>query len=330
MPPTPKDNVCLVTGGAGLIGSHLVEHLVGRGDRVTVIDDLSTGRLGNLDGIDASRLTFIEGSVTERLRDLDPAAFREIYHLAAAVGVRLVISKPIGTIETNVLETSAALEFASAGGTPILLASTSEVYGKSTRVPFAESDDVVYGPPSQPRWAYACSKAIDEFLALAHHRENRLPVVVMRFFNIVGPRQVGQYGMVLPRFVAAALAGDPIEVYGDGGQTRCFCDVRDVVGVLPKLLANPACAGGVFNLGSDVPIEIAALARLVRDTLDSSSPIVNVPYEKAFGSGFDDLRHRQPDLTRIRQVIEFRPRVPLEQTIRDVAALMKPCLESTA
>lgn len=329
-PPTPNGNVCLVTGGAGLIGSHLVEHLVGRGDHVIVIDDLSTGRLCNLDGVDESRLTFIKGSVTDSVRTLEPGHVNEIYHLAAAVGVRLVISKPIGTIETNVLETSAALEFASAGGTPIFLASTSEVYGKSTQVPFAESDDVVYGPPSQPRWAYAASKAIDEFLALAHHRENELPVVVVRFFNIVGPRQVGQYGMVLPRFVGSALAGEPLEVYGDGGQTRCFCDVRDVVGVLPRLLVNPECAGGVFNLGSDVPIEIGALAELVRDTLGSRSSIVKVPYDKAFGSGFDDLRHRQPDLSRIRQVVDFSPSVPLAKTIRDVAALMKPCVESTA
>ena len=244
---SPNERVCLVTGGAGLIGSHLAEHLVRRGDRVIVIDDLSTGRRSNLAGLDASRLTFIEGKTSEALEKLDPRQVDEVYHLAAAVGVRLVISRPIGTIETNVHETSAALEFAAVAGRPILIASTSEVYGKSAQLPFSEADDVVYGPPSQPRWAYACSKAIDEFLALAHHRENGLPVVVVRFFNIVGPRQVGEYGMVLPRFVAAALAGAPIEVYGDGNQTRCFCDVRDLVGVLPRLLAEPACAGNVYN-----------------------------------------------------------------------------------
>ncbi len=313
------DRVHLVTGGAGFIGSHLVEHLLGRGDRVIVIDDLSTGRRKNLDGFDGSRLTIIEGTVSEALPGLDPSNMAGIYHLAAAVGVRLVIRQPIGTIETNVGQTSSALEFAAAGQIPILIASTSEVYGKSDRLPFAEQDDVVYGPPSQPRWAYACSKAIDEFLALAHYRQSQLPVVVTRFFNIVGPRQLGEYGMVLPRFVAAALAGDPIEVYGDGAQTRSFCDVRDVVALLPRLLEDPRCAGGVFNVGEDEPIEIGALALLVKETLGSRSPIVKVPYEQAFGPGFDDLRHRQPDLTRLRDMTGFSPAFSLEQTIRDLA-----------
>jgi UDP-glucose 4-epimerase len=319
MSSTPTERVCLVTGGAGFIGSHLVEHLVARGDRVVVVDDLSTGRRSNLAAVDGARVTFIESKVSEALPGLDPSEFDEIYHLAAAVGVRLVIRQPIGTIETNVLQTSAALEFATAGSTPILLASTSEVYGKSDRLPYAEDDDVVYGPPSQPRWAYACSKAIDEFLTLAYHQQNRLAVVVVRFFNTVGPRQVGHFGMVLPRFVAAALAGEPIEVYGDGRQTRCFCDVRDVVEVLPALLADAGCAGGVFNLGNDQPIEIRALAELVRDTLGSPSRIVTVSYERAFGPGFDDLRHRQPDLARVRAATGFSPKTPLEQTIRDLA-----------
>jgi NAD(P)-dependent dehydrogenase (short-subunit alcohol dehydrogenase family) len=211
MSSTSSQRVCLVTGGAGFIGSYLVEHLAARGDRVVVVDDLSTGRRSNLAAVDEARMTFIEETVSEALPGLDPSEFDEIYHLAAAVGVRLVIRQPIGTIETNVLQTSAALEFAAAGSTPILVASTSEVYGKAAQLPFAEDDDVVYGPPTQPRWAYACSKAIDEFLALAYHKERGLPVVVVRFFNIVGPRQVGQYGMVLPRLVAAALAGKPLE-----------------------------------------------------------------------------------------------------------------------
>ena len=333
MASTPPERVSLVTGGAGFIGSHLVERLSARGDRVIVVDDLSTGRLGNLEAVDPSRLTVIEAPVAEGLAGIDPAGVHEIYHLAAAVGVRLVISQPIGTIETNVLQTSAALEFAAAGSVPIFIASTSEVYGKSTRVPFAEDDDVVYGPPSQPRWAYACSKAIDEFLALAHHQTNGLQVVVVRFFNIVGPRQVGDYGMVLPRFVAAAVAGEPLEVYGDGRQTRCFCDVRDVVGVLPRLVADPACVGRVFNAGSDRPLAIGKLAELVRNTLGSRSPIVRVPYERAFGPGFDDLIHRQPDLTRLREAMGFAPRIPLEQTIRDLAETLNrsgaSSLEST-
>jgi UDP-glucose 4-epimerase len=315
--------VSLVTGGAGFIGSHLVEHLVRRGDHVIVLDNLSTGRRANLEGIDPARLTFVEAPVSQALRMLEPGRVDEAYHLAAAVGVRLVIERPIGTIETNVLETSAALEFASRERIPILVASTSEVYGKSTRVPFGEDDDVVYGPPAQARWAYACSKAIDEFLALAHHAQHGLPVAVVRFFNIVGPRQVGEYGMVLPRFVAAALEGRPIEVYGDGCQTRCFCDVRDAVPALPRLLEAHAGAAGVFNLGSDRPIEIRALAELVRRTLRSRSPVVYLPYEQAFGPNFDDLRHRQPDLRRIREAVGFAPRIELAQTILDVAARMR-------
>ncbi len=312
----------LVTGGAGFIGSHLVEHLVGRGDHVVVVDDLSTGRLGNLAEVDPDRVTIIDKTVAESLPGLEAAQFDAIYHLAAAVGVRLVIQEPIGTIETNVLQTSAVLAFAASAGTPILIASTSEVYGKSSRIPFTEDGDVVYGPPSQPRWAYACSKAIDEFLAMAHYRASDLHTVVVRFFNIVGPRQVGDYGMVLPRFVAAALAGRDIEVYGDGRQTRCFCDVRDVVGVLPRLLAGPDSAGGVFNLGSDELIEIGALAERVRDTLDSKSAIVRVPYEHAFGPGFDDLLQRQPDLRRLRRATQFEPRIGLERTILDLAREM--------
>ncbi|MHC4768701.1 MAG: NAD-dependent epimerase/dehydratase family protein [Planctomycetota bacterium] len=319
MSSTSSQRVCLVTGGAGFIGSYLVEHLAARGDRVVVVDDLSTGRRSNLAAVDEARMTFIEETVSEALPGLDPSEFDEIYHLAAAVGVRLVIRQPIGTIETNVLQTSAALEFAAAGSTPILVASTSEVYGKAAQLPFGEDDDVVYGPPTQPRWAYACSKAIDEFLALAYHKERDLPVVVVRFFNIVGPRQVGQYGMVLPRLVAAALAGKPLEVHGDGRQTRSFCDVRDIVGVVAALLADAGCAGGVYNVGSDEPVEIGALAQLVRDTLGSRSQITRVPYEQAFGPGFDDLRHRQPDLARLRRVTGFSPRVPLAQTIRDLA-----------
>jgi UDP-glucose 4-epimerase len=320
---TPAQRTSLVTGGAGFIGSHLVEALVRRGDRVTVIDDLSTGVKANLAGVDPARLTFIHARVCEALPSLHAAQFTEIYHLAAAVGVRLVIERPIHTIETNVHETSAVLEFASAAATRTFIASTSEVYGKSEKTPFSEDDDVTYGPTIYSRWSYACSKALDEYLALAHHHEHGLPVVIGRFFNTVGPRQVGRYGMVVPRFVAAALQDQPMEVYGDGRQTRCFCDVRDVVEVLPRLLAEPSCAGRIFNIGSDSPIEIAALAELVRSTLQSRSPIVRVPYDQAFGEGFDDLRHRRPDLRRIRAAVGFEARTPLVQTICDLAAQIK-------
>jgi UDP-glucose 4-epimerase len=320
MKPPNRQRACLVTGGGGFIGSHLVERLVARGDRVVVIDNFSTGRRSNLPDLRCDRLKLIEADVSEGVRTLEAGEFHQIYHLAAAVGVRLVIEKPIHTIETNVLETSAILEFASSAATPILVASTSEIYGKSTKTPFAEDDDVLYGPTTLHRWSYACSKAIDEYLALAHHREHGTPVTIARLFNTVGPRQVGAYGMVLPRFVAAALAGSALEVYGDGLQTRCFCDVRDVVEVLMKMLEVPGFSGRVFNVGDDRPITIHALAQLVVRVLNADSQIVNVPYEEAFGTGFDDLRDRRPDLTRLRSATGWRPQIPLEQTIRDVAA----------
>jgi UDP-glucose 4-epimerase len=259
---------------------------------------------------------------------LQAGTFDEIYHLAAAVGVRLVIEQPIHTIENNVLETSSLLEFAARTRTPFMLASTSEVYGKGLRTPFSEDDDVVYGPTIYNRWSYACSKAIDEYLALAYHRQHDLPAQIIRFFNTVGPRQVGEYGMVLPRFVAAALAGQPLEVHGDGRQSRCFCDVRDVIQILSKIMRNPSCHGRVFNLGSDQPIQISALAELVIQTLGSSSKIVHVPYEEAFGTGFDDLRDRRPDLTRVKQAAGFNPVIGLERTIRDIADDMLPSTNS--
>ncbi len=324
MKPPSSQRRCLVTGGAGFIGSHLAELLAARGHHVVVVDNLSTGRLDNLRAVDPARLTFIHHSVSEALPHFEPGEFDEIYHLAAAVGVRLVIERPIHTIETNVRESIELLRFAAEGRTPTLIASTSEVYGKGSKTPFAEDDDVVYGPTTLNRWSYACSKAIDEYLALAHHKEHGLPAVIVRFFNTIGPRQVGEYGMVLPRFVSAALAGRPIEVHGDGGQSRCFCDVRDSVHALPTMLANPACHGRVFNLGDDQPIQIRALAELVRTTVAgaTNTPIVLVPYQDAFGKNFDDLRDRRPDLTRIRQAIGFQARIPLVQTIRDLAETM--------
>ncbi len=318
-----SERVSLVTGGSGFIGSHLVERLVARGDRVLVIDNLSTGRRDNLAGVDPARVELIEADVAAGLERLSPGTVDEIYHLAAAVGVRLVIEQPIRTIETNVLETSAVLRFAAVPSTPLLLASTSEVYGKSTKTPFAEDDDVVYGPTVLHRWSYACSKAIDEYLALAYHREHGLPVTIARFFNTVGPRQLGAYGMVLPRFVAAALAGRPLEVHGDGRQTRCFCDVRDVADHLPVMIASPACTGRVLNIGHDDPISMLDLAGLVISTLGSTSSIVMVPYDEAFGAGFDDLRDRRPDLGRIRAAIGFEARIPLERTIRDLARVLR-------
>ncbi len=313
----------LVTGGAGFIGSHLTEFLTRSGSHVVVVDDMSTGSLSNLTAVDSGKLTIVDATVAAAISTLDPHEFNAIYHLAAAVGVRLVIDEPIGTIETNVLETSAILNFASVAALPILIASTSEVYGKSEKQPFAENDDVVYGCTRYSRWSYACSKAIDEYLALGHYRNSNLPVRIIRFFNTVGPRQVGHYGMVLPRFVRAALHGQAIEVYGDGKQSRCFCDVRDVVAALPKVMNEPSCAGQVFNLGNDKSISISDLAEFVCRTLGCDVPIRLIPYDQAYGPGFDDLRRRQPDLRAIQTAIGFEAAIPLEQTIRDIAEHMQ-------
>ncbi len=321
----------LVTGGAGFIGSHLVGILLERGDRVTVIDDLSTGRLSNLplnpDGAGHANLRFIRADLSDALEQFGPGErFDEIYHLAAAVGVRRVIERPIESIETNVLETAALLRFAASHGgagewlPPTLIASSSEVYGKGAKSPFLEDDDCVYGPTTALRWSYACSKALDEYLALAYHAQRGLPVVVVRLFNTVGPRQLGDYGMVLPNFVGAVLAGRAPEVYGDGAQTRCFCDVRDVAPALPRLLKQQECHGRVFNLGSDEPISILDLARRVGAALDSPIEPRLAPYDRAYAPGFEDLRQRKPDLTRVRAAIGFQPTIPLDQTIRDIAS----------
>jgi UDP-glucose 4-epimerase len=315
----------LVTGGAGFIGSHLVERLMARGDRVTVVDNLSTGRRGNLPESHPF-LRFIEADLAEALRAFGKGeAFEEIYHLAAAVGVKLIVDEPIRSIDTNIEQTAELFRFAASRATrpQVLIASSSEVYGKASKSPFAEDDDVVYGPTTVARWSYACSKAIDEYLAIAYHRQVGLASVVVRFFNTVGPRQVGTYGMVLPRFVGAALAGQDLVIHGDGTQTRCFGDVRDVSGALPLLLANAKCHGRVFNLGSDRPISIADLAALVVRVLGSSSKVRRIPYDEAYGPGFEDLRQRQPDLARVREAIAFRALTPLEQTIRDIADTMR-------
>lgn len=314
----------LVTGGAGFIGSHLTELLLGRGDHVTIIDDLSTGRRTNLP-INHPRMRFIQGELRATISNLDSGErFDEVYHLAAAVGVRLVIDEPIDSIRTNVEGTADLLRFVleRAGNhtpPPTLIASSSEVYGKSEKVPFGEDDDVVYGPTTRTRWSYAASKAIDEHLALAYHAKHGLRAVVARLFNTTGPRQVGNYGMVLPTFVAAALNNDDLPVYGDGQQVRCFCDVRDVVRAMPALLGQPACWGRVFNLGSDRAVSMNQLAELVIATLGSRSRIRHMSYDSVYSPGFEDLRKRVPDLSRIRDAIAFKPTITLEQTIRDLA-----------
>lgn len=317
----------LITGGAGFIGSHLTDRLLAQGREVVVVDNLSTGRRSNLTDSHA-RLTFLERDLGEIVDDLGDSgelgAFDEIYHLAAAVGVQLVMEKPVESIETNVTLTARLLHAALRSGpggsmSRVLVASSSEVYGKGVGEVFSEEDDVVYGPTTVTRWSYAASKALDEHLALAHHRQSGLPVVVARFFNTVGPRQIGTYGMVLPRFVEAALAHKPLRVFGEGTQSRCFCDVRDVVTVLPELMARPTCHGRVFNIGSDRPVTINDLAQTVIRTLGSRSIVEHVPYSEAYPAGFEDLRRRRPDLTRLREAVGFEARVPLEATIEDLA-----------
>ena len=318
----------LVTGGAGFVGSHLTDLLLASGAHVTVVDDLSTGRRGNLPA-DSRNLQFIEGDLASVLEtELAGARFTHIHHLAAAVGVQRVMERPIESIETNIWQTSALLRFALTAGPegkpcPTLLASSSEVYGKGARSPFRETDDCVLGPTTITRWSYACSKAIDEHLALAYGDRLGLPVVVARLFNTVGPRQVGDYGMVLPRFVGAAIDGEDLVVHGDGRQSRCFADVRDVVRDLDALLLTPHASGRVVNVGADEPITIARLADVVIETLSSRSQAKLVPYDAVYGEGFEDLRERRPDLSTLRALTGTARRTPLEVTIRDVAEALR-------
>ena len=321
-----------MTGGAGFIGSHLVRTLLQRGDHVTVVDNLSTGRRINLPALphapappDRPGLDFLETDLASALTGpLCDRGFDEIYHLAAAVGVKLIVSDPIGSIHTNIEQTAALLRYAAkhragVAAPHVLIASSSEVYGKSARLPFREDDDVIYGPTTVRRWSYAMSKAIDEHLGLAYFAAHGLPVTVTRFFNTVGPGQVGEYGMVLPRFVASALAGEDIEVYGDGTQSRCFCDVRDVAGVLPRIIRHP---GSIYNVGSEAAVTMLELAQRVVAVLGSGSCIRLKPYAQAYGPGFEDLAMRRPDVSRLRLAVGFAPSHSLEQTIADVAAWM--------
>lgn len=310
----------LVTGGAGFIGSHLSEALLAAGHRVLVVDDLSTGRWENVAHLETHpRFDLFVDTVCSRklLADLVKTV-DGIFHLAAAVGVRLVVESPVRTVETNVLGTSTVLELASAAGKRTVIASSSEVYGKSSKVPFSEDDDLVFGTTRIGRWSYGCSKAVDEFLALAYARERGLEVVVARLFNTVGPRQIGRYGMVLPRFVRQALAGDPITVHGEGTQRRCFCYVGDVVRALLGLMERPQATSGLFNVGNDEEISIAELAERVRRIAGSSSTIVTIPYREAWDEQFEDMARRVPDLSRIRALIGFRPTVGLDEIISRV------------
>lgn len=309
----------LITGGAGFIGSHLARRLVGEGHHVHILDDLSTGRRENVADLIGPRCVLQVQRASEALGQYAwLAGFDAIYHLAAAVGVQLIVDRPVYTIEDNIMETAATLRAAAAFNIPVLITSSSEVYGKSDRVPFREDDDVTYGSTAYSRWSYAMTKALDEYLALAHHRQTGAPVVIVRLFNTVGPGQIGQYGMVVPRFVERAVAGRPIEIYGDGRQTRCFCHVGDVTAALPRLLAEPTCWGGVFNLGSDEEVTIEELADRTIRLAGSVSRKVHVDYDQAYNTRFDDLRRRVPDLSRVRQAIDWRPTKRLDDILGEL------------
>jgi UDP-glucose 4-epimerase len=310
----------LITGGAGFIGSHLAERLLREGHSVTVIDDLCTGSIHNIERLKVQRgFNYVVESIFNRhlLAELidDSDA---VFHLAASVGVRLIVESPVRTIETNVKGTEAVLEFANKKKKKVLVASTSEVYGKSTKIPFTEEDDLVMGATQRGRWSYACSKAIDEFLALAYWKEKGLPVVIVRLFNTVGPRQTGRYGMVLPNFVRAALAGEPLIIFGDGTQSRCFCHVEDTVGALAQLIEHPQAVGEIFNVGSEEEISIGELAQLVKSMTRSDSPIQYIPYDQAYEAGFEDMQRRVPDTSKVKNLVGFRTTHDTRQIVQSV------------
>lgn len=311
-----------MTGGAGFIGSHLAEALLAEGYDVTVIDDLSTGRVANLASVaDSPSLRTCWSSILEeeRLQEyVDEADI--VYHLAAAVGVRLILDRPVETIETNIVGTDRVLRCAVKGRKLVVIASTSEVYGKNDAVPLKETDDGILGPTTKSRWSYACSKAIDEFLGLAYGRARGLPVVIVRYFNAIGPRQIGRYGMVVPRFVQQALSGDPITVYGDGEQSRSFTDVADAVAATIAVSRHPRAIGEVFNVGTGQEITINELARRIKDLTGSSSPIVHLPYEEAYEGGFEEPRRRVPDVTKLRTVVGFDARCDVTASLEKVIA----------
>jgi len=312
----------LITGGAGFVGSHLAEGLLQLGHEVSVIDDLSTGTILNIRHLKAEpRFHYVIDTCANRqlLAELVDEA-DVIYHLAAAVGVKLIVESPVRTLETNIKLTELVLELAHKKKRPVFVASTSECYGKSEQFPFQEEGDLVLGPSSKGRWSYACSKLIDEFLAIAYYRERRLPTVVGRLFNTVGPRQTGQYGMVVPTFVKQALSGQPLTVFGDGTQSRCFTHVRDVVTALIALMQRPEAYGQVFNIGNTEEILISKLAEQVVRRTGTKSPITLVPYEKAYEPGFEDMPRRIPDVRKIQQLIGWQPTIGLGQILDDVIA----------
>jgi UDP-glucose 4-epimerase len=314
------ERTCLITGGAGFIGSHLTERLLHEGWQVLALDDLSTGNLDNVRPfIGSPNYHFACAGITDA-SVLDPLASQSqvIFHLAAAVGVKLIVEQPVHTIVTNVLGTEAVLQAALRYRCRVIITSSSEVYGKGFKVPFDEDDDVLIGPTGKSRWSYAASKMVDEFLALAYHREHGLEVVCARLFNTIGPRQTGRYGMVVPRFVRQALRGEPITVYGDGTQSRCFCDVRDVVRVLVEFSRHAEAPGRVLNVGSTQEITIEELAQRICQLTGSTSRVVHVPYDEAYSPGFEDMQRRVPSTARIEALLGWRPRYTLDDSLAAV------------
>ena len=312
----------LITGGAGFIGSHLAEALLAQGQRVTAVDNLSTGRIENIAGLlDHPHFQFVYETIhNETVMDRLVSECDVIVHLAAAVGVELIVKDPVHTIETNLNGTENVLRLARRYRTKVLIASTSEVYGKSDAIPFQEDADRVMGPTTKSRWSYAESKAMDEFLALAYHKQFGLPVVICRVFNTVGPRQTGRYGMVIPRLIQQAVTGQPLSVHGDGQQTRCFCNVKDVVRAMLALVAEPGAVGEIFNVGGTEEISILNLARRILARSGSRSEIKRIPYDEAYEAGFEDMRRRVPDITKIQTMIGWNPTITLDQTLDEVIA----------
>lgn len=310
----------LITGGAGFIGSHLAERLLGEGHEVLVVDNLSTGRFANIRHLESNpRFRFVLGTILdERLMKELVEQCDEVYHLAAAVGVEYIINNPLQSLTTNIRGTEIVLEMANRGKQKVIIASTSEIYGKNGSKPFKEDDDRILGSTRINRWSYATTKAVDEFLALAYWKERKVPVVIVRFFNVIGPLQTGEYGMVVPRFVKQALLNRPITVYGDGEQRRCFTDISDAIDGLLALVRHSDAVGEIFNLGTSEEISINALALKIKEMTESTSPIEYIPYEQVYGSSYEDMKYRVPDLGKVRALVNYEPKVTLDQALAKI------------
>ena len=321
----------VITGGAGFIGSHLAEELLERGDNVCVLDNLSTGSPVNIQHLmENERFVFERCSILDKFSTERYVADSDIiYHLAAAVGVKYIMENPLRSLQLNIHGTEVILELASKWGQKVMMASTSEVYGKNEMVPYSEDGDRLMGATTTVRWSYACTKALDEFMALAYHKEQKVPVVIARFFNTCGPRQTGQYGMVIPRFIGNAISGKPIVVHGDGTQSRCFTYVKDAVRAIMTLMDTEEAIGGIFNVGSTQEIQIRDLAKKVIDLTGSSSEIQYIPYEDVYGEGFEDMKRRVPDISKIRNLIGWEPRMGLDELLQEVIEYERSAMESS-